>query len=130
MDSGPIVGVESFAMPHDVSVRELEQMAFVRLAHLFWRMSKRIACEAERLPTLAIGWSGTKSTRRMYQEFCKIPADISAAELKRRIRAFDDDFRAIPLTVSLHGTSFKLIDAAAPKPEAPEVEAPPLAIAS
>ena len=130
VDSGPIVGVESFAIPKDASVRELEQMTFVRLAHLFWRMSKRIACEADPLPTLAIGWSGTKSTKRMYEEFCQIPADISAAELKRRVRAFDDDFRAIPLTVNLHGASFKLADATAPKPEAPDVEAPPLAIAS
>ena len=40
------------------------------------------------------------------------------------------DFRAIPLTVRLHGASFKLVDATAPKPEAPDVEAPPLAIAS
>jgi len=108
VDSGPIVGVESFVIPDRVDVRGLEQLAFVRLAHLFWRMSRDLACEAQPLPILPIAWSGTRSTRRMYRDLCDMPADIDAAELKRRIRAFHDDFRAIPLTVTVHGVRFGL----------------------
>ena len=108
VDSGPIVGVESFVIPEGANVRELEQIAFVRLAHLFWRLSRSIACESGPLPTLPIAWSGTKSTRRMYERLCDIPSDIEPTELARRIRAFNDDFRAIPLTVTLHGVHFRL----------------------
>jgi methionyl-tRNA formyltransferase len=108
VDSGPIVGIESFVIPDKVDVRGLEQLAFVRLAHLFWRMSHDLACAPEKLPVLPIAWSGTRSTRRMYAALCEIPADIDAAELERRIRAFHDDFRAIPLTVTLHGARFRL----------------------
>jgi methionyl-tRNA formyltransferase len=108
VDSGPIIGTETFVIPENIGVRELEQIAFVRLAHLFWRLSRSIACEAGPLRTLPIAWSGTKSTRRMYETLCEIPADIEPAELARRIRAFNDDFRAIPLTVTLHGVRFRL----------------------
>jgi methionyl-tRNA formyltransferase len=108
VDSGPIVGVESFDIPEGANVRELEQIAFVRLAYLFWRLSRSIACETGPLPTLPIAWSGTKSTRRMYEKLCNIPSDIEPTELARRIRAFNDDFRAIPLNVTLHGIRFRL----------------------
>jgi methionyl-tRNA formyltransferase len=108
VDSGPIIGVESFEIPQGANVRELEQIAFVRLAYLFWRLARSLACEAGPLPTLPVDWSGTKSTRRMYERLCDIPSDIEPSELARRIRAFNDDFRAIPLTVTLHGIRFRL----------------------
>ena len=130
VDSGPIVGVESFAIPENIGVHELEQIAFARLAHLFWRMSREIAREPGALPVLAVAWSGNKSTKRMYRDFCEIPAGVSAAELKRRIRAFDDDFRGIPLTVTLHGQRFRLAGRDQPRAEPPQIEAPPIAIAS
>jgi len=44
----------------------------------------------------------------MYETLCEIPADIDPGELARRVRAFNDDFRAIPLTVTLHGLRFSL----------------------
>jgi methionyl-tRNA formyltransferase len=130
VDAGPIVGVETFVIPDNADVRELEQIAFVHLAYLFWRMSRDIACEPGQLPKLPYAWSGTKSTRKMYQELCTIPADVDAAELKRRVRAFNDDFRAIPLTLNLHGIPFRLAGAITPGPERPQIEAPPLAVAS
>ena len=130
VDSGPIVGVKSFPIPESIGVRELERIAFERLAYLFWRMSREIACEPGALPALPVAWSGTKSTRRMYQEFCEIPPGVGAAELKRRIRAFDDDFRGIPLTVTLHGQRFRLIGQGLPRAEPPQIDAPPIAIAS
>jgi len=123
VDSGPIVGVETFVIPDNIGVRELEQIAFVRLAHLFWRMSRDIACSPAPLPALPIAWSGTKSTKRMYRELCEIPAGISATELQRRIRAFDDDFRAIPLTITLHGQRFLLASAVARVPETSRIAA-------
>jgi methionyl-tRNA formyltransferase len=130
VDSGPIVGVESFIIPDKISVRGLEQIAYVRLAHLFWRMSRDLACDPTPLAALEIAWCGIKSTRQMYREMCELPAGISAGELARRVRAFHDDFRGIPLTCSLHGIRFQLATTATQAPEAPQVVSPPLAAAS
>jgi methionyl-tRNA formyltransferase len=130
VDSGPIVGVEFFIIPDKISVRGLEQIAYVRLAHLFWRMSRDLACDPSPLQELEIAWCGIKSTRQMYRDMCELPAGISAGELARRIRAFHDDFRAIPLTISVHGIRFQLATTAMQTPEAPQVASPPLAAAS
>jgi len=130
VDCGPIVGVDLFAIPEAIAVRELEQLAFVQLAHLFWRMSRDIACAPGALPALPVAWSGTRSTQRMYRELCDLPAGISAAELRRRIRAFDDACRGIPLTVTLHGQRFHLVEADLRKPKLLQVDASSVAIAS
>ncbi|MGY4311023.1 methionyl-tRNA formyltransferase [Bradyrhizobium sp. JR3.5] len=130
VDSGPIVGVEAFIIPDKISVRGLEQIAYVRLAHLFWRMSRDLARDPSPLPELEIAWCGIKSTRQMYRDMCELPAGISAGELPRRIRAFHDDFRAIPLTISVHGIRFQLATIAMQTPEAPQVASPPLVAAS
>jgi methionyl-tRNA formyltransferase len=130
VDSGPIVGVDLFAIPEAIAVRELEQLAFVQLAHLFWRMSRDIACAPGALQALPVAWSGTRSTQRMYRELCDMPAGISAAELRRRIRAFDDACRGIPLTVTLHGRRFRLVETDPREPTMLRVDAPPIAVAS
>lgn len=130
VDSGPIIGVESFIVPDKISVRGLEQIAYVRLAHLFWRMSRDLACDPAPLAELPIAWCGHKSTKQMYREMCDLPPGISATELARRIRAFHDDFRGIPLTFALHGVRFQLATEAAQVAAAPEVVSPPLAAAS
>jgi methionyl-tRNA formyltransferase len=126
VDSGPIVGVEPFVIPDKVDVRGLEQLAFVRLARLFWRMARDIACEAAPLPTLPVRWSGTRSTRRMYADMCEIQGDVEASELSRRVRAFHDDFRGIPLTVTLHGIRFQLAPGSARPAGATPANAPAL----
>lgn len=131
VDCGAIVGIETFDVPAGVDVRGLEQMSFVRLAYLFWRMSRDLACEAAPLAVLDLAWTGLRSTKRMYAQMCDMPADIGPAEMKRRIAAFHDDFRGIPLTLTIHGMRFQLAGAAAPQPVAiDDVQAPPLALAS
>ena len=112
VDAGPIVGVESFSIQQNIGVRELEQVAFIRLAFLFWRMSKELATHEAPLPTLPIHWSGTKSTRQMYIDMCRLPDDISKEEMARRIRAFSDDFRGNYPTITMHGFEFRCTQAA------------------
>jgi methionyl-tRNA formyltransferase len=109
VDAGPIIGVETFPIPDGIAVRELEQIAFIRLAYLFWRLSKDLATRSEPMPVLPLEWSGLKSTRQMYRAMCEIPADVSRAELDLRIRAFHDDFRGIFPTITLHGTRFQAV---------------------
>jgi methionyl-tRNA formyltransferase len=129
VDSGPITGVESFLIPESASVRDLEQIAYIRLGYLFWRKARELARNSEPLPRLPIAWSGIKSTKQMYRDHCKLPSEIDAAELKRRIRAFDDDFRGIPFTVTLDGVCYRLDLAALRNCLAERVEAPRLAVA-
>ncbi len=112
VDAGPIIGTETFNVPDNIGVRELEQIAFVRLAYLFWRLSKELATREEPMTILPIAWSGRKSTRQMYVSMCRLPSDISQAELELRIRAFSDDFRGIHPTISLHGIDFRYVVAA------------------
>jgi methionyl-tRNA formyltransferase len=109
VDSGPIIGTETFAVPDNIGVRELEQIAFVRLAYLFWRLSKELATRAEPMTILPIEWTGMKSTRRMYVSMCRLPQDISRSELELRVRAFSDDFRGIHPTINLHGFDFRCV---------------------
>lgn len=142
VDSGPIIGVETFPVPENIGVRELEQIAFVRLAHLFWTLSRAMATQIGPFAPLPIRWSGTKSTREMYISMCDIPVDVSEEELALRMRAFNDDFRAIYPTVTLHGIQFRVTAAmasagAVAAPDKPEAQArlqttrdaPPIAMA-
>lgn len=129
VDSGPITGVEYFPIPERASVRDLEQIAYIRLGYLFWRTARELACDSAPLPRLAIAWRGTKSTKQMYRDHCALPSEIDIDELKRRIRAFDDDFRDIPFTVTLEGVCYRLDVASLRTCLADQVEAPPLAVA-
>lgn len=49
-DSNKVVGLETLTIPDGTALAERERMVFARLAHLFWRMSPMIACEATELP--------------------------------------------------------------------------------
>jgi methionyl-tRNA formyltransferase len=129
VDSGPINGIESFPIPEAASVRDLEQIAYIRLAQLFWRKARELACNNEALPQLPISWSGVKSTKQMYRDYCDLPPDIDVAELNRRLRAFDDDFRDIPFTVTLEGVRYKIDAAGLRDGLTDRIETLPLAVA-
>ncbi len=107
VDAGPIVGVELFDIPPSASVLRLQELAFVQLARLFWRLAPKLAAQREPLAELPVKWSGIKSTRRMYRAMCEIPADISKDELEHRIAVFGDGHYGISPTVTLHGRVFR-----------------------
>jgi methionyl-tRNA formyltransferase len=88
VDAGPIVGVKHFGIPLNASASDLEQLAFVQLARLFWSLAPTLATQPEPLPELPVGWSGRKSTRRLYAALCEIPPDLSEGELERRVAVF------------------------------------------
>ena len=88
VDAGPIVDVELFSIPRDISVGELQQLAYASLARLFWRQAKILATQSEPLAELSIRWSGKKTSRSCYAAMCSLPSDISGDERARRVRAF------------------------------------------
>ena len=106
VDAGPIVAVDLFDVPQNASVTGLEQMAYARLARLFWNLGAELANEREALPELPIHWRGPKCTKRRFTELCNIPADISPDELERRLHAFGAGIGGIGPTVTLHGQQF------------------------
>ncbi len=122
VDAGPIVGVELFAVPPSTSLRSLDELAFVQLARLFWRLAPALAASPEPLPVLPLQWRGRRTTRRMLASLCDIPTGISKEELERRIDAFSAVDVGTGLTVTLHGRKFRYIEADAECEAAPALE--------
>jgi methionyl-tRNA formyltransferase len=118
VDAGPIVDTEMFIVPHGISIRALEQMAYVRMAYLFWRLARKLATQSTPLETVPIKWGDRMSTKAMYRSMCDIAADISDEELTRRMAAFYDDFRGMWPTLTLHGVQFRAVRAAEAKSNA------------
>ena len=109
VDAGPIVGLDMFPVPPNLSPAGLEAMAFSRLARLFWRMAKMLSTQTEPMPELPIQWSGRKSTRRLYAAMCDIPFNISQEELDRRIDVFGAGHFGVAPTITLHGHRFRYV---------------------
>jgi methionyl-tRNA formyltransferase len=108
VDDGPIVGVESFCIPANITVSGLDSLAYAHLARLFWQLAKALAIQIEPLAELPIRWSGTKTSRRHFAAMCDIPLDISKDEFDHRIKAFGGNHFGINLTINLHGIQFLL----------------------
>jgi methionyl-tRNA formyltransferase len=109
VDAGPIVGVDLFNVPPGLSPSQLEILAFKRMAALFWSWAKALASEPNALPTIPLAWHGRKSTRRLYASMCEIPADISKAELDRRIAVFGGGETGLRPTINVHGHRFQYV---------------------
>jgi len=75
VDAGAIVGVERFTVPPDASVQAIEELAYLHLARLLWKLAGGLATQSEPLCQLAVVWSGRKTTRRMYEAMCDISKD-------------------------------------------------------
>jgi methionyl-tRNA formyltransferase len=114
VDAGPIVAVEMCPIPPDISVLGLEGFAYARLAFLFWRMARGLACDPELPPALPIKWGERKFYRSTYRAMCEIPLDIPRSELERRIRIFGGNHFGISPSINLHGVEFRAVMPASP----------------
>ena len=109
VDAGPIIDLALFPIPPDTSVLGLEGMAYARLAFLFWRMARELACDPSLPPALPVDWGSRKYSRRNYLAMCEIPLDISKSELDRRMRVFGGNYFGVAPTIRLHGVEFRAI---------------------
>ena len=109
VDAGPIIDLALFPLPPDTSVFGLEGMAYARLAFLFWRMAKRLACDPSLPPAMPIEWSNRKYSRGNYLSMCEIPLDISRNEFDRRMRVFGGNYFGVAPTIRLHGVEFRAV---------------------
>lgn len=94
VDAGPIVDVEPFPIPADISVAGLEELAYTKLVQTFWRMARVLATQPEPLIEWALRW-GIKQHTRKATEY---PVKISGV----------DHFGIVP-TIGLHGFQFRVV---------------------
>jgi methionyl-tRNA formyltransferase len=106
VDAGPILDLALFPLPPGTSVFGLEGMAYARLAFLFWRMARELACELSLPQALPIEWGARKYSRRDYLALCDIPIDIAQDEFERRMRVFGGNHFGVSPTIRLHGVEF------------------------
>jgi methionyl-tRNA formyltransferase len=109
VDAGPIIDLALFPIPPNTSVFGLEGMTYARLAFLFWRMARELACDPSLPPALPVHWSNRKYSRRNYLAMCEIPLDISKNELDRRMRVFGGNYFGVAPTIKLHGVEFRAV---------------------
>jgi len=109
VDAGPIVAVERFPIPADISVLGLEGMAYARLAFLFWQMARQLASDPEPPPVLPVKWGDRRFYRSTYRTMCEIPIDIAKGELDRRIKVFGGNHFGMSPTIKLHGVEFRAV---------------------
>jgi methionyl-tRNA formyltransferase len=109
VDAGPIVDVVRFALPADISVAGLEELAYTHLAQMFWRSAEPLATRAEPLPERPIRWNEKRNSRRSYEAICNIPVNIPKEELERRIKVFGAGHHGITPTINLHGIQFRAV---------------------
>ena len=120
VDAGPILDLALFPIPPGASVFGLEGMAYARLAFLFWRMARELACSPSLPSPLPAEWGKRKYSRRSYLSMCEIPLDISKSEFDRRMRVFGGNYFGVAPTVKLHGIEFRAV---VPPELAPPIEA-------
>jgi hypothetical protein len=109
VDAGPIVEVETFPIPADVSVAGLEELAYAKLVQIFWRMARTLATQQQPLIEHALRWGTKRHTRRDYQRICDIPVTITKDDLEHRVKVFGTDHFGIVPTIGLHGFQFRVV---------------------
>jgi hypothetical protein len=109
VDAGPIVGVERFSIPPNMTVLALEGLAYAHLARLFWSMAQPLACDPAPPRPLAIPWGAKKYSRREYRAMCDIPPDIPKDEFDRRLEVFGGNHFGMAPTIHLHGVEFRAV---------------------
>jgi methionyl-tRNA formyltransferase len=109
VDAGPIVAVELFPIPADISVLGLEGLAYAHLASLFWHMARQLAGDHEAPPALPVRWGNRRFYRSTYRAMCQIPPDITKSELDRRIKVFGANHFGMSPTINLHGVEFRAV---------------------
>lgn len=109
IDAGPIVSVVRFAIPPQIDVLGLEELAYAHLARLFCDLAKRLASAPEPLPVSELRWGPKRYSRRDYRSICDIPLDISKEDLQRRISVLGRNHFGMAPTIRLHGVEFKAV---------------------
>ncbi|MDB5501359.1 MAG: methionyl-tRNA formyltransferase [Tardiphaga sp.] len=112
--AGPIVDVELFAIPSDITVAGLEEEAYSKLIQMFWRLAGVLATQQEPLVQRALRWGDRQNFGRAYRKNGNILHPIPPDQLPH-IEMFGADHLGIVPSIELPGFRFPA--------EVPEAEA-------
>ncbi|MDX2145155.1 MAG: formyltransferase family protein [Rhodospirillaceae bacterium] len=107
VDSGPIVAVERFPIAADFDRETLDGMTYAAMLSLVEKLAAPLREVAVPLPRCAETWSGPIRRRADFDALCRLPANATEAEFKRRLRAVGEGPRHA-LSVELFGREFRL----------------------
>jgi len=88
VDSGAIVGVETFAVPPGIRFMDLEILAYQNLLNLFDRLAPQLVDTDNPLKILDLKWGQQKRTRKDFEQMQKVSDAMSEDEIRLRWRAF------------------------------------------
>lgn len=109
VDSGPIVEVESFAIPADSSVAGLEELTYTRLVGMFWRMAKQLATLQAPLAESGVQWAVKRNSRHGHQQIRNNGVASPKTEQQHRVRVFGADHFGIVPSTNPHGFQFRAV---------------------
>ncbi|MET0722084.1 MAG: formyltransferase family protein [Tardiphaga sp.] len=107
--AGPIVDVEVFSIPADISVAGLEERTYTKLMQMFWRLSEVMATQSEPLVQRALRWRDLRHMRRAYLDICDIPLTTASDELLYRVEVSGTDHFGIVPSIERHGIRFRVV---------------------
>lgn len=87
IDTGEIVGTNSFPIPDDVDRFGLDQLSLKSVMGLFESLAPEIVQESGLLTPTGETWQGPPRTRKDFNALCDLPDDIDQTEFERRYRA-------------------------------------------
>jgi methionyl-tRNA formyltransferase len=108
VDSGPIVAVETFAVPAMCDRLTLDTHTFRAMVNMVARLALPLTNVAQPLPRIDAAWSGTRRTRRDFEALCRVPEDAGTDEFFRRLRAVGEGPHH-GLTLTRFGREFRLV---------------------
>lgn len=91
VDAGRVVIVEETSIPVGISLEQLTALAFELATQVFSQVAIHCATSIESLPVIERQWSGEKSSKKTYQQMCKLPANASSADIANLRRICGDD---------------------------------------
>jgi methionyl-tRNA formyltransferase len=107
VDAGPIVATDWFDVPPDCGRMHLATLAFEALVRIFGDLADALMNSDAFLPESGEAWTGATRLRSEFDAQCRIEPGISAAEYKRRYRAFGEGpFQDMHMMI--HGHRFKI----------------------
>lgn len=107
VDAGPIVDMELFDVPVDVTPASLLDQANQSAWVLLERLLKKLAGDKAFAPLEKANWGTRKTTRKEFLELCRVDDSMTEVEFARRLRA-----TSMPgynnLFMELHGHYFRI----------------------
>jgi len=85
VDAGAIVGVERFTVPPDASVQAIEELAYLHLARLLWKLAGGWQRRASRCVSLQLFGAGADHAPHVRGDvrYIERPSSDAAGELTR-----------------------------------------------